>query len=203
MFFLGHTELASHTRLRSVFDPDSSSFACKLAAQGSKHAELQLFLCHCAGFRMTHFPHGRGCRPTRPQSRRSASAAFILITRARGASQAFPSASMVAPLQSRQWRLSGSQKRPGHHRRLLGDLFLERKRLEIRMMGESISDRVGDRAESALRVARQVRTDIFTSSTSLHTPLSPSPQTPSPLRTLAAFAHPFSHQQAPLPQFEP
>lgn len=144
MFFLGHTELASHTRLRSVFHPDSSSFACKLAAQGSKHAELQLFLCHYAGFRTTHFPHGRGCRPTRPQSRRSASAAFIVITRARGASQASPSVSMVAPLQSRQWRLSGSQKRPGHHRRLLGDLFLERKRLEIRMMGENISDRVGD-----------------------------------------------------------
>lgn len=144
MFFLGHTELASHTRLRSVFDPDSSSFACTLAAQGSKHAELQLFLCHYAGFRTTHFPHGRGCRPTPPAISLLGSAAFILITRAHGASQASPSASMVPPLQSRQWRLSGSQKRPGHHRRLLGDLFLERKRLEIRMMGENISERVGD-----------------------------------------------------------
>lgn len=102
----------------------------------------------------------------------------------------------VHPHHSRTWRIAGlsvrihgrpvakptvaavwGPEKPGHHRRLLGDLFLERKRLEIRMMGENISGRWRHRAESALRVARQVRTDIFTSSTSLHTPLSPSPQT--------------------------
>lgn len=38
----------------------------------------------------------------------------------------------------------GARRSRGHHRRLLGDLFLERKRLEIRMLGENISDRVGD-----------------------------------------------------------
>lgn len=82
-------------------------------------------------------------RPARNLAARH-SAAFILIARAHGASQASPSASMVAPLQSRKWRLYGSQKRLGHHRRLLGDLFLERLRLEIGMMGENISIRVDD-----------------------------------------------------------
>lgn len=204
MFFLGRTELASHTRLRSVFDPDSSSFACKLAAQGSKHAELQLFLYHYAGFRTTHFPHGRGCRPTRPQCRCSASAAFILITRAHGASQASPSASMVAPLQSRQWRLSGSQKRPGHHRRLLGDLFLERKRLEIRMMGENISGRVA--TQSGIRTpgrASSSNRHIHVLNQSSQSALTLAADFPSPLCTLAAFAHPSLASRPPLPQFEP
>lgn len=78
-------------------------------------------------------------RPARNLAARQP-AAFILITRAHAASQASASASMVAPLQRRKWRLSGSQKRPGDHHRLLGDHFLERKRLEIRVMGENISD---------------------------------------------------------------
>lgn len=146
---------------------------------------------------------GAAARPARNLAARQ-SAAFILITRAHGASQASPSASMVAPLQSRKARLYGSQKRPGHHRRLLGDLFLERKRLEITMMGENIPDRVGDTERNPHSGSR----DTFEQGYSHPRPVFTLRSHPRRRLSFSAshscgLAHPSSHQQAPLPQFEP
>lgn len=203
MFFLGHTELASHTHLRSVL----IRIAVPLPASSPRRDQnTQNSSSFCAimqdSGRLTFRMVEGAARPARNlAARRRPRSSSSLAHMA----QASPSASMVAPLQSRQWRLSGSQKRPGHHRRLLGDLFSERKRLEIRMMGENISDRVGDierNPHSGSRVKFE-QTYSRPRHQSSHSALTLAADFPSPLRTLAAFAHPFSHQQAPLPQFEP
>lgn len=71
----------------------------------------------------------------------------------------------------------GARRGRGHHRRFLGDLFLERKRLEIRMMGENISGRVATQSGiptpgSASSSNRHVHV-----LDQPHIPLSPSPET--------------------------
>lgn len=76
----------------------------------------------------------------------------------------------VVPLQSRKERSDSGQKRPRqparHHPGIIGDIFIEREPLEIRITGEIISETRGrHRAESALGVT--LRTDKFKSLTSL------------------------------------
>lgn len=60
----------------------------------------------------------------------------------------------------------GARRGRGTSSRILGDLFLERKRLEVRM-GENISDRVGDIERNPHSGSRfNIRSDRFNSLTS-------------------------------------